>query len=136
MAALFWQKFHSKQRIGFKTAVQGELYNASTYDQLYQVISRLLSDRDDPVDLKADVQFKKLRKVVKARKEEAVRAGKVPGMWAAKSISHELLQEAFKQQKFSRECPRGLIRYVNYIMMTGFGQRAAQVKLSIVAKSK
>ena len=107
----------------------GDLYNASTYDQLYQVFSRLLSEREDPVDLKNDIQFKKLQKVIKARKEEAVRAGKVPGMNAAKSIPQDLLAEAFRQGKFSRDNPRGLIRHINYILMTGFGQRAAQVKL-------
>jgi len=119
---------HSLERF-FMVAVKrdGELYNASTYDQFYQTIARVLIQRkDDPIDIKSDVRFKRLERVVKSRREAAVKAGKVPGINSAQSVSPDLIREAFRQKKFGRDSPRALIRSVNYIMMTGWGARPAE----------
>ena len=116
----------------FMVAVKksGEMYNASTYDQFYQTLARVLIQRkDDPIDIKSDVQFKRLERVVKSRREAAVKAGFVPGINASQSVSVDLIREAFKQKKFGRDSPRALIRSVNYIMMTGWGTRPAEVNI-------
>ena len=106
----------------------GLMFNASSIEQFYCVLARILSHRKkDPIDLKSDVMFKRLREVVNSRKEAAVKLGNVPGMWASKSVPHDLITEAFAKKKFSRETPKSLISFTNYIMMVGFGQRAAQV---------
>lgn len=123
---------HSLERF-FMVAVKrdGELYNASTYDQFYQTIARILIQRkDDPIDIKSDVRFKRLERVVKSRREAAVKAGKVPGINSAQSVSPDLIREAFRQKKFGRDSPRALIRSVNYIMMTGWGARPAEVNIN------
>lgn len=119
---------HSLERF-FMVAVKkdGDMYNASTYDQFYQTIARVLIQRKgDPIDIKSDVRFKRLERVVKSRREAAVKAGKVPGMNSAQSVSPDLIREAFRQKKFGRDSPRALIRSVNYIMMTGWGTRPAE----------
>jgi len=106
---------------------KGELYNASTYDQFYQTLARILLQRKkDPVDIKADVRFKRLERVVKSRKEAAVKAGNIPGMNAAKAVSPDLIREAFEKKKFGRDSPRALVCAVNYIMTTGWGCRPGQ----------
>ena len=106
----------------------GELYNAASYEQFYCVIARILSQRKtNPVDLKNDVMFRRLRDIVKARKEAAAKSGNVPGMWASQAVPYELIEEAFRKNKFGRDTPRSLVTFTNYIMMVGFGTRAAQV---------
>ena len=110
----------------------GSTYNASSLNTHFQSLVRHFKMRDvDPVDISSDARFAKVREVLNARCLEAVQSGSIPGMNASECLSADELKIVMNSEGMSRENPRGLITLVHYIIMTGMGSRARQVKHKI-----
>ena len=110
----------------------GSSYNASTLNTHFQSLVRHFKMRDeDPVDISTDARFSKVREVLNARCLEAVQSGCIPGMNASECLTTDELKCLMKSEGMSRDNPRGLISLVHYLIMTGMGSRARQVKHKI-----
>ena len=110
----------------------GSSYNASTLNTHFQSLVRHFKMRDeDPVDISTDARFSKVREVLNARCLEAVQSGCIPGMNVSECLTTDELKCLMKSEGMSRDNPRGLISLVHYLIMTGMGSRARQVKHKI-----
>ena len=106
----------------------GESYNASSTNQVFAVVSRVLSMQyNPPLDIKTDVRFKKAMLIVKSKKEAAAKEGKTPGINASKAVDPALIARAYEEGHLGRGTPAALQRTVNLHLMSGFGTRAREV---------
>ena len=110
----------------------GMKYNSSSIQTYFQVLTRYFKFRDEnPIDISTDVRFKKVNEVVKARALESAKSGQQAGIHASQSLTLSELKQVMASGAMSRDNPRSLISLVHYVLMTGFGCRAREVKILI-----
>ena len=102
----------------------------STY---FSSIARHLSSSTflPPIDIKADIEFKRVREVLKIRCRQVTADGARPGMNASRAISDEHIKEAFRQGSLGRSNPDALVTTCQYVIQTGMGIRAIRECWSI-----
>ena len=110
----------------------GSFYNASSLGTFYQSLSRHLSKRESPIDIKTDIRFRCVRDIVSIKCTESAEGGERPGKHAANSIEPAVLKKAYLQGVLGKSNPRALITTVHWIMNHGFGLRSIKEVYGVV----
>ena len=93
----------------FKCAVKqdGSSYNASSLGSYYNALSRYFLEKRQ-IDIKKDVRFCRVGKILSRRQEESAKLGEIPGKNAKKAIPQEVLAEVIAKGKIGFDDPRAL----------------------------
>ena len=107
---------------------KGEVYNASSYNTFLSCFGRYLSDAfEPPIDMKKEVAYKVVRKMIAQMKKAAqATKGKKPGAMAARAIAPRHIQLAWASGAIGRTTPDALNAAGYLAFTTGLGCRAVQ----------
>ena len=116
----------------FKCAVKqdGSSYNASSLGAYYNALSRYFLEKRQ-IDIKKDVRFCRVGKILSRRQEESAKLGEIPGKNAKKAIPQEVLAEVIAKGKIGFDDPRALTANVVKSFQAGFGIRNREEMYSI-----
>ena len=85
----------------------GSPYNASSLETFYQSIARFLSkERDPPIDIKISPRFKKMREVLKIRREQVAKLGARPGKNKSNAAKPDYIKRAYDAGTLGRSNPK------------------------------
>ena len=108
----------------FKCVVKqdGKSLNASSLQTYYCSLRRYFVEKRQ-LDIKTDMKFSRVSKVLARRQEESMKEGEIPGKHASKAIPKQVLVDAIAKGKFGLSNPRSLTANVIKAFTAGFGIR-------------
>ena len=109
----------------------GKPLNASSLQTYYCSVRRYFVEKRQ-LDIKSDMKFSRVSKVLARRQEESMKEGEIPGKHAAKAIPPAVLQETIAKGKFGLSDPRSLTANVIKAFTAGFGIRTRSEMYNIL----
>ena len=103
------------------------VYSSGTLSSHFNSFANVLSSRkEEPVDVKTDVRFDKVREMVRVRSTQAKAMGRGPGCNAKKPLKAEHMIAARDAGTIGSSNPKALLTQVWVAAVAGFGNRTGQ----------
>ena len=103
----------------------GKVYAAGTINSIFNSMCNILSTREiEPVNVKSDVRFKKVREMLKVQTTKSAMEGRGTGCDAKRSVTKEHLGLALEAGTIGRNAPKPLSTSAYLGAVLGWGCRA------------
>ena len=103
----------------------GKVYASGTLNTLFNGICNFLCAREnEPVNIKSDVRFKAVLKMLKVQTSKSAMEGRGSGCDAKRAVTNEHLSSALGAGTIGRDAPKPLVTSVYLASVLGWGCRA------------
>ena len=103
----------------------GKVYASGTLNTLFNGICNVLCAREkEPVNIKSDVRFKAVLKMLKVQTSKSAMEGRGSGCDAKRAVTNEHLRSALAAGTIGRDAPKPLVTSVYLASVLGWGCRA------------